>query len=61
MKLTDLEIAALEQAAEELDVLWDFDAERGFRDSRPGAEYERLSMAPVLRRIAERDRWSSPN
>lgn len=54
MKLSELEKAALREAADQLDRVWDFDESRGYVDQRPGVEYDRRSVAPILRRIAER-------
>jgi hypothetical protein len=52
--LTTDDVLALDEAADTLDALWDLDADRGLRDARGGAEYERESLAPRLREIAER-------
>jgi hypothetical protein len=51
--LTEDEVSELRCAASELDALWDLRAAVGSNDARPGAEYDRLSVAPLLRRIAE--------
>ena len=48
MKVEPDEIAAVGQAVEILDHLWEWDAARGLRDSRGGAEYKRMSPAPTL-------------
>ena len=50
-RFTDEEIDTIYQAAEKLDALWDLDAARGQHDSRPGAEYHRLSMGHRLRKV----------
>jgi hypothetical protein len=52
--LTTKDVFTLDAAADALDALWDLDADRGLRDSRGGTEYERESLAPRLRKIAER-------
>ena len=49
--MNELERAALYDAIEQLDALWDLDAKRGLRDERGGAEYQRMSVAPILRRM----------
>jgi hypothetical protein len=51
-RLNEYERHLLEEAAKEIDSLWDFKAELGVADSRPGAEYMRLSLAPKLRELA---------
>lgn len=53
--LTQEQKQTIRAAADELDAAWDFDAARGLRDSRPGSEYERRSLAPKLREIAEEE------
>jgi hypothetical protein len=50
-RFTDEEIDTIDRAAETLDALWDLDAARGQHDSRPGAEYHRLSLGHRLRRL----------
>lgn len=51
-RLNDYERHLLEEAAKELDSLWDFKAELGTADSRGGAEYMRRCNAPKLRELA---------
>jgi hypothetical protein len=55
VKLNDDDRAELTAAADELDRLWDIQELLGSRDSRGGMEYERLSQAPLLRRLATED------
>jgi hypothetical protein len=50
-RFTDLEVASISDAAEQLDDLWDFDSKREIKDLKYGAEYYRAASAPNLRRI----------
>ena len=52
--LTAGDVDTLDAAADALDALWNLDAARGLVDGLGGAEYERVSLAPRLRSIAER-------
>lgn len=48
------DLAAITDAADQLDAAWDFDAARGLRDARGGAEYGRESPVPRLRALLKR-------
>jgi hypothetical protein len=50
-RFSDLELAIIREAASVLDGVWDFQAALGQHDSRDGAEYDRLALAPKLRNI----------
>jgi predicted DNA-binding transcriptional regulator YafY len=54
-RFTEEELAAICDAASVLDGLWDFQAALGEHDTRGGAEYERLALAPKLRNIIGED------
>jgi hypothetical protein len=54
-RFSELEVAAIRGAAETLDALWDLDAARGKNDARDGAEYRRLSVAPILRGLIDEE------
>lgn len=51
-RLNEYERHLLEEAAKEIDALWDFKAELGTVEPRQSAEYMRLSNAPKLRELA---------
>ena len=51
-RLNDYEKHLLEEAAKEIDALWDFRAQLGEADCRDGAEYRRVCLAPKLRELA---------
>jgi hypothetical protein len=54
-RFTPNEAEALQSAADQLDALWNLDAERGLRDSPGGSEYQRLSPANTIRRMLDEE------